>query len=69
MTVGATWIRFVHSQEQIKEILDYCAEEKKAERERVLNIVMNRVANTKRFDALEIYRFSTVIEEIRSDLK
>ena len=37
MTTGATWIRFVHSQEQIKEILDYCAEEKKAEREKVLD--------------------------------
>jgi len=37
MTTGATWIRFVHSQEQIKEILDYCAEEKKAERDKVLD--------------------------------
>jgi hypothetical protein len=31
----AKWIRFVHSQEQIKEILDYCAEEKRKERKKV----------------------------------
>jgi len=43
MTTGATWIRFVHSQEQIKEILDYCAEEKKAERDKVLDLLRPEV--------------------------
>lgn len=32
----AHWIRFVHSQEYIKEILDYCKAECDKERERVL---------------------------------
>lgn len=32
----AKWIRFVHSQEYVKEILDYCVEERREERKRVL---------------------------------
>lgn len=44
MTAGATWIRHIHSQEIIKEILDYCAEEKKSERGKVLDEVKERLS-------------------------
>jgi hypothetical protein len=49
LTPGATWIRNIHSQELIKEILDYCNEIKNIERENVLDealVEINRVDAT-----------------------